>query len=348
MDLSRLRARLWALAQARPDDVARAAAALYGRAPDGDEWADLLDLVAVDWLDAEGRTLAEALATEPGLGDLERWPLETHTSLWVVDGWENGDVLIRDLVDDREVAVRVSASAQADLPRRTVLRARTVPWQGATAFFGDPGLYGESGVIARLKLLEAWRESPEPAVLAGLRARRVGFARQRDQRRVFLAHFGRDLVEFASSAAMEQALAEFMEVLLFVDRGASGTGPTRAEAWRGANGSEPTRLDLRLGDTLAEGRPALWFHAIDGFLLLPAFGELSAHLHAAAEFPDVLRLWILTPDLPVQALAAAGPTRRIAEALSVPDAPLSSLLPARFSSFGPPTPSPLPEFEDRG
>lgn len=348
MDLSRLRTRLWALAQRRPDDIARAAAALFGRPPDDDEWADVLDLVAVEWLNAEGRTLAESLAGEPGLDDLKRWPLETHTTLWVVDGWEDDVVLLRDLVDDREVAVQAPPSARADLTRRTVLRARTVPWQGGTVFFGEPGLYGEQGVIARLQLLEAWRDSPEPAVLAGLRQRRAAFARQRDQRRVFVAHFGRDLVEFPDAAAMEAALTAFMDVLLYVDRGADGTSPTRAETWRGTKGTEPSRVDLRLGDTMARGRPALWFHETEGFLLLPAFGELRAHLNDTAEFPDVLTLWLNTPDLPAQGLAAAGPTRRIAEILGVVDAPLSSLLPARFSAMGPPNPSPLPEFEDMG
>lgn len=348
MDLSRLRTRLWALAQLRPDDVARAAGALYGRPPDDDEWADVLDLVAVEWLDADGRTIAETLSGDPGLDDLSRWPSEVHTSLWVVDGWDGDFVLLRDLVDDREVAVLASSVPREDLGRRTVLRARTVPWHGATVFFGEPGLYGEQGVIARLQLLEAWRDSPEPALLAGLRERRIALNRQRDQRRVFVAHFGRDLVEFPSASAMEAALAAFMNVLLFVDRGADGTAPTRAEAWRGAKGTEPTRVDLRLGDTMAHGRPALWFHEREGFLLLPSFGELRAHLNATADFPEVLRLWLHTPDLPVQGLLAAGPTRRVAEALSVADGPLSCLLPARFSALGPPTPSPLPEFEDMG
>ena len=199
-----------------------------------------------------------------------------------------------------------------------------------------------------MQLLEAWRDSPEPAVLAGLRERRFAFARQRDQRRVFIAHFGRDLVEFSDATTMEAALSAFMDGLLFADRGPDGAAPTRAEAWRGAKGVEPIRVDLRLGDTMAAGRPALWFHEREGFLLLPAFGELSAHLNGTAEHPDVLRLWLDTPELPVQALAAAGPTRRIAEALSVADGPLSCLLPARFSDQGPPTPSPLPEFEDMG
>lgn len=346
-DLSRLRSRLWALAQARPEAIARAAAGLYGRAPEEDEWADLLDLVALEWLDGQGRTVAESLATEPGLEDLAAWPTAVHTSLWTVDGHGDDCVLLRDLVDDSEVAVRCPTTARAELTRRTVLRARLVPWRGGVEFFGEPDLYGEQGVIARLGLLQAWRESPEPAVLAGLRERRRAYATQRDQRRVFILHFGSDLVVFENAPAMEASLAAFMDTLLFQDRGPDGVDRTRAERWRGAHGTEPSRVELKLGATLAEGRPAICFDDVDGFLLLPAFGELRDHLNGRAEFPEVLRLWMDTPELPMRGLAIAGPTRRIAEALAVADAPLPSLLPHRFSIDTIGTPSTLPEFEDR-
>ena len=338
---------MWALAQACPESIAQAAAALYGRAPEVEEWADLLDLVALEWLDGQGRTLAQSLAAEPGMEDLAAWPIAVRTSLWIVDGHAEGCVLLRDLVDDSEVAVRCPATASAELTRRTVLRARLVPWRGGVEFFGEPDLYGEQGVIARLGLLAAWRESPEPATLAGLRERRSAFETQRDQRRVFIRHFGSELVVFESATAMEAALDTFMDVLLFQDRGPEGMGRTRAERWRERHATEPARVQLKLGDTLAEGRPGICFDDVDGFLLLPAFGELCDHRNGRAEFAEVLRLWLDTPELPLQGLALAGPTRRIAEALAVGDAPLTVLLPHRFSVDSIGTPSTLPEFEDR-
>ncbi len=276
--------------------------------------------------------MAESLAGEPGLGDLARWPLEARPSLWMVDGQDGNVVLLRDLQDDREIAVAVPPAALLELPKRTVVRARVVPWRGATCFFGDPGLYGQPGVLARMHLLQQWRDGVEPELLAGLHARRVTWARQRNQHRVFLAHFGSDLAEFRSGEAMQIAVRAFLDQLLNVDRGIDGTGPTLRERFLTEHGRLPQQVDVVVGETLLTGSPALCFDPREGLLFFPGFGELKAHLAGTAENPDILALWMSTSELPVQGLARAG--------LSVEDlAPVRAARPAHSE------PSCFPEFE---
>lgn len=266
-----VRARLWEALQAAPEGLARASHAYLGRAPEPDEWPDFLDFAATEWLDDDGYTLAERL--EPACA---RWPTEVHTSLWIVDGHGADTVQLRDIQDDHEVAVDCPAALHAELPRRTLLRARLVPWGGRRVFFGEPASFGVQGVIARLGLLEAWREGPEPSCLAALAARRRAFGRQRDQHRVWRAHFGADVVRFPDADTMEAALATFLERLHDDDRGPDGTRPTRrelADARRppdaGAT-TRPARVELRVADELREVPPAAWFDAISGVTFLAA------------------------------------------------------------------------------
>ncbi len=278
--------------------------------------------------------MAERLASEPGCADLARWPTEVRTSLWVVDGAHESTVLLRDLLDDSEWAVPVTPAAMAELPKKTVLRARVVPWRGAYHFFGEPGLYGQPGVIGRMQLLEQWRAGGEPELLAGLKERRQGWARQRNQRRVFLEHFGADLVAFPSAAEMDAQIAGFLDRLLTVDRGCDGKDPTAQERFVAEHGYLPQRIDVVSGETLQRGRPAICFHERQGLLFLPAFGELQAHLAGEEEHPDILDLWLSTPELPAEGLARAG----------LPEVLLEAIFAARPGASDP---SCFPEFEPR-
>ncbi|MSQ03031.1 MAG: hypothetical protein EXR71_14275 [Myxococcales bacterium] len=333
-DLHAIRTALWKHVQRDAEGLSRAAQALHGRPPEPDEWPDLLDFVATEWLDEEGLTAAERLAELHDVPTLTRWPLEVRTSLWVVDGHDGDHVRLRDLKDDSTHVVRCPSHARAELPTRTVLRARIVPWADGAEFLGEPGLYGEQGVIARLQLLDAWRQSPEPSVLAALHQRRADFARQRDQHRVWRAHFGVDLVQCGDAASLEAALARFMEVLCFADRGASGTAATRAERWELQTGKPAERIELRLGETLREGSPAMCFDPIGGIQFFPAFAELRAHLSETAPHPSVFRLWSTNPELPRLGLRLAGFTTEAIGKLGLPSQPV--------------TPSCLPEFGEAG
>lgn len=254
-----VRARLWAALKESPEHLARASAAYLGRLPEEDDWPELLDFTATEWLDDDGRTLAERL--EPACAT---WPSEVRTSLWVVDGHGVDTVRLRDLADDSELDVACPATAHAELPRKTVLRARLVPWAGQRVFFGEPASYGTQGVLARLSLLDAWRQGPEPDCLAGLRARRLAFARQRRQHRLWRQTFGADLVRFPDADTMEAALAALLERV-------HAEGPPRpvAPPVPGAL-PPPTRVELRVADALRGVPPAAWFHEDHGVAFLAA------------------------------------------------------------------------------
>ncbi len=256
--LSALRAELWTRVQTDANELALAAQALFGRVPEAEDWPELLDFVACEWVAANGRVAHEGL-------DLPGWIDGVRTALWTVDGWEGQLVLLRDCATDEEIAVR-APGAEGDLPRRTVLRARVVPWQGETVFFGEPGLFGQHGVIGRMQLLSAWRDSPEPTTFARQRELRRAFALQRDQQSAFVAHFGGD---FVRAPDLGPRLGNFLHHYLFERPSTRFGGLTPAVAARSRIGRDPNRVELRLVDELAQSPDAAaLFDDMDGFAVL--------------------------------------------------------------------------------
>lgn len=262
--LSALRERLWHEARQHAEEVALAAHALFGAPPGDDQWPELLDFVGTEWVDARGWVGHQRL----GLG-LHDWLDGVRTSLWTVDGWEGELVCLRDAATDEEIAVSCPG-AEADLPRRTVLRARVVPWDGALRFLGEPALFGQHGVIGRMQLLEAWRDSPEPATLSAQRELRLGFARQRDQRQAFLAYFGEDRWTAASADELERGLNAFLAHYLYERPCPLDGGRPPVVAARAKSGREPQRVELRLGDSLRGGPPSVVFDEVFGLEFVPA------------------------------------------------------------------------------
>ncbi|MFZ5480560.1 MAG: hypothetical protein ACOZNI_27605 [Myxococcota bacterium] len=338
---------LYARAAARREELALAASALYGRPPAPEEWSDFLDAFVIEWVDAEGRTEVERAVAEGAIpGEALRWPREVRTALWVVDGWEGDAVLLRDVATEEEVAVHAPGLA-ADLPRRTVLRARVVPVGERLVFSGEPDVYEPMGVIARLDLLRAWRDTPEPGALERLRALREGFARQREERAAFVAHFGADAVVFADAREMERRVAAFVSHLLNTHRFGSLGDRTRAEAFREAKGEEPKVVQIQLGPTLTgPGRHGVVYDDVEGVHFLPRLGDGWAHLRGEAEFPDVVRAWLDDPGVTALPFRRAGATAALARFLGVPDAPLDELLAPRKDLSRRASPSVLPGFED--
>ncbi len=252
------REHLWNEAKRHPEELALAAAALFGAPPGEEQWPELLDFVATEWVDARGQLAYQRL----GLA-LPAWVEGVRTSLWTVDGWEGDLVCLRDAATDEEIAV-ACPGVQADLPRRTVLRARVVPWDGVLRFFGEPALFGQHGVIGRMQLLEAWRDSPEPRALDAQRDLRRAFAYQHDQRSAFVAYFGRDRWTAASADELETQLNDFLKHYLFERPCDLFLGQTPAQRERARRGREPQRLALRLGPSLRDGAPTVVFDEVFG------------------------------------------------------------------------------------
>lgn len=275
-DLARIKAALYARARSRPDELALASHRLLSGPPEPARWNEALDFFAIEWVDAGGWTEVER-AVNQGEAPVAaaEWARDVRTALWVVDGWEGPRVLLRDIANDEEIAVWAEG-AEASLTRRTVLRARVLPWAGDSVFSGDPDVFGEMGVIGRLDLLRLWREGPEPALHEELKQLRAAFRRQRDERDAFVRWFGSDTVVWGGADAMEAALLTFLAEL------------------RG----EGDRSTVRLGPSLlGEGRHGAIFDESEGIHFLPSLGEFFDAMAGEPRHADVLRGYLDDPGV---------------------------------------------------
>ncbi len=295
-----------------PKEISFAAHMLYGEAPT--DWADFIDFYVTSWVDAEGYTAVER-AVDLGRAPASalRIPGEVRTALWVVDGWEGDLVLLRDLATEGEIAVLAPGRA-AELPRRTVLRARVVPEIGRDAsdpafvFTGSPDLYDGMGVIARMDLLRAWQETPEPDLIDRLAALRAAFHRQREEHTAFVAFLGSGERVYPHAQALNGELTRLISFLNNEWRFGSLGGRTRAEAHRIAKGSEPQIVQIQLGESLAgPGRPGIVYDRVHGAHFLPRYGELLDHFAGRASHPDVVQFYLEEPGLPGIAFRTAPP-----------------------------------------
>jgi hypothetical protein len=330
--LSDIRRALYARASAQHDELALAAHALLGAPPTAEQTSELLDFFCLEWVDAEGWTVTQRAAAEGAVpAEVDRWALDAHRALFVVDGWSSGNVQLRDIATEDAFAVH-APWAEADLPRRSVLRATIVPFDGTLRFFGEPDVWDPMGVIARMELLAEWQRGPEPDLLARLRALRAAFVRQREERDVWVSHFGADLVVFEGADDMERRLARFISVLFNEARFPSLGGRTRHEVERAHKGDEPKVVQFALGPTLrGSGRHGAIYDAVEGIHFLPALGEFLDHLGGRGDHADVVRTYLDDPGITFL------PFRRAAEAYDGASARVAALLagagPARMEDL---------------
>jgi hypothetical protein len=215
------------------------------------------------------------------------------------------------------------------------------------AFFGEPSLYGEQGVIGRQQLLAAWRDSPEPATIERQRELRLGFAEQRAQRAAFCAHFGGDEVTFPTADALETQVATFLGEYLHGIALRHLGGRTHAEAWAQRKGARPPTVELRVGASLRDGgNPAVVFDEVHGVHFLPSFAQLRAHLVGDAEHPHLAALYVQQPELPALALRRAGPLHKLSPFLGGDPGQAAARLQAR-KPMGRALPAYLPTFDEQ-
>ena len=341
------KALLYTRVGARADELALAAAARHGGWPAEAEVGDLLDFVALEWIDAEGWTEAErAVAEGAAPPEVARWSREVQTALWVVDGWDGDEVLLRDAATEREMAVHAPGQA-ADLPRRAVTRARVIPWDGGYHFSGAPDVWEPMGVVARLDVLRAWQEGPEPALIDHLQRLRRAFLRQREERAGFVALHGTDLVVTESPDRMAVLLERLASWLLEEFPVPSLGGRTRAQAWRDENGKDPVVVSYTPGASLSgPGRHGVLYDLVEGIHFLPDFGDFVDHLRGAAEHPEVVRRYLADPGITALPFRRVGQTAALARLLGRPDAPLDTLLGSDKDLTRRATPSVLPGYDE--
>jgi len=339
---------LYRRAALRAEELAIAAHALLGALPTAEGLTDVLDFFAIEWVDAEGLTEVDRAVADGELpAEALRWTREVRTSLWVVDGWEGDLVLLRDVRSEQEIAVS-APGAQADLPKRAVLRARVIPVGDTLSFSGEPDIWEPMGVIARMDLLQQWQASPEPDLLERLAALRAGFARQREERAAWIAHFGTDEVVFDDAADMDRRLARFVSYLNNEHPFPSLEGRTRAAAHRAVKGADPVIVQFALGPTLTgPGRHGAIYDQVEGIHFLPGFGEVAAHLRGEAEHPALVRAYLGDPGITRLPFRRVGRAEHLAALLGRPaDESLEILLDPWKNPDLRAAPSVLPGFDD--
>lgn len=338
---------LYAGLQQQPEELAMAAQMLLGGPPTEEQVEDFLDFFALEWVDAEGWTALQRRIRDGDLpSSLAGWSEQVVTALWVVDGWADQRVLLRDLATDAEYAVEASG-LQAELPRRMVLRARLIPWEGSWIFSGTPELVEPLGVIARLQLLHRWREGPEPALLQRMAELRRLYRQLREEREAWIAWFGSDEVIFSGSKHMNEAMAGLVNHLFNVWTFVSLGGRTRAAARREQTGRDPEIIQFELGGVLARpGRHGAIYDPVEGVHFLPHYGELRAHIRGEEEHPEIFREYLGDPGISRLPFLRLGESRGLARRLGLPEDRTEVLL----EGIKPPTPrwsvSLLPGMED--
>lgn len=309
MSLAHHRERLYRAASSdgMAEELAIASHLMFEGPPPEEQWDDFIDFFAIEWVNADGYTLLQRLTAEGALPpELEEWSRRVKTALWVVDGWKEQKVLLRDLATEAEYAVD-APGLEPQLPRRMVLRARVVPWNGGWIFSGAPELVEPMGVIARLQLLRQWQEGPEPSLLARMEELRGLYQQLREEREAWIHYFGRDEVVFESAEHLGRELSGLVNHLFNVWPFPSLQGRTRAQARRERKGDAPEIVQFQLGDSLSgPGRHAAIYDPVEGIHFLPAYGEFLAHVRGEESHPTIFEMYEKDPGITSLPFRRAG------------------------------------------
>ncbi len=287
-----------------------------------DAWLDFLDFFVLEWVDASGFTTLERELGSPLEPELLRWLLEVRSGVFAVSGWEGGYAEV--LAPGGEtLQVRVAEP----LEPRSVIVGRLLPEAGGAWLpSGAPDHYEPMRVIQRLELERRWAEGPRGALVERMATLRRAFIQQREQRAIFVDHFGGDCLIFDEPAELVRALEGFLQHLEHEAPLPSLGGRTRAQVLR-ERGERPFAIRVELGPSLAGSRRVgIIYDAIEGVHLLPAYGDFLDHLRGEGEHPRVVRAYLEDPGISALPFRRAGGSARLAALLGRPAAPLEELL----------------------
>ena len=287
-----------------------------------DAWLDFLDFFVLEWVDARGFTALERELGSPLEPELLRWLLEVRSGVFAVSCWEGGYAEVR-APDGETLYVRVDEP----LAPRSVILGRLLPRaDGSWLPSGAPDVYEPMRVIQRLELERRWGEGPRRALVERTAALRRAFIQQREQRAIFIDHFGEDCLIFDEPGELVRALEGFLQHLEYEAALPSLGGKTRAQVLR-ERGEQPFAIRIEAGPSLAGSRRVgVLYDAIEGVHLLPAYGDFLDHLRGEGEHPQVVRAYLEDPGISALPFRRAGGSARLAALLGLPEAPLEELL----------------------
>lgn len=315
--------RLYEAAQspAAREELTLAARAWFEEPPEPEEWPEFIDFFALEWVDAEGRTLLERELGDALPPELLRWSLELRSGVFIVDGQEGATTWLRDARTEQRLPTRLGEP----LPARSLLVGRLLPWEDHWLPSGAPELHDPMSALRRVDLIERWSRSPRAALQKRLRELRRSFILQREQREVFIECHGADMLFFDSAEALAEAMRRFMQRLLFEARLPSLGGRTHAELRSQDQGLAVPAVDVQLGEGL-RGEVGLIFDAAEGLHFLPRLNEFMSHMKGDAQTSDITELYLSDPGVSRLPFRRAGRPERLAELLGVAPAPLEELL----------------------
>jgi hypothetical protein len=325
-------------------ELAQAAGAWFSGAPEEDGWADFVDFFVLEWVDRDGFSLLERIVGDP-LTDLGRsWLTGVRSGVFVVDEIDGPLAFCRDVCTDEDLCLVLGDA----LAPRSVIQGRLLPdGKGRYNLSGDPDIYDPMRVIARLSLARQWKEGTRYQLISQQSALRIGFLRQREQRRAFLGFFGSDQLLFPNGLELEQHMNNFMAHLLFRHCPPGLGGRTFADQHQEATGESPHQVKVELSEGLAAaGAVGVIYDPQEGIHFLPAFDAFVAHLQGHEDHESIVRSYLQDPGITALPFLRVGGAERLAALLNVPVAPMAELLAPFKSRPERRSPSVLPHFDD--
>jgi len=292
--------------------------------PGPDDWADFVDMLAISWVDALGRTLLEREIGGIQTALHRRWHVNQRAGLFVVDGPHPQGYEVRDVESEESLVLNVNAH----LSQGAVIQGRLIE-EAAGVWFptGQPDLFDSVSVIQRMDLLHQWLESARCELLRAQDSLRRAFLEQEEQRRAFHQYFGADRVVFRSAALGAAGIDAFYQFLITEFQPESLEGDTYLNVYLKSGAGGPTEHRLELDLALASSRSlCVLYDPIDGIHFLPDYSEFTGTLKGDFEHHDVVARYWDDPGVTALAFQSEGALEYLKRHFSVAGDSLDDIL----------------------
>ena len=289
------------------------------------ELPEVLDILAVSWVHADGFTLLERELGEIQSPRHRRWHLGQRAGVYVVDRVEeSGEAGARDVVTEEPLRLVLEET----LAPGSVIRGRFLALSGGSwAPLGHPDVFESCRVIQRMDLAREWLEGPRSRMLEHHDLLRRAFLAQREQQPAFVQHFGGSLVIFDDTAALQSALEGFLGWLHHSYHPPSLGGMTWAEEYETRVGSPALQVQVELAPNLANcSSVGVVFDPVHGIHFLPDFQQFAGEVQNEDESPEQINAYLSDPGINALPFRLVDSTAALQRALDLPGLSLEDLL----------------------